>query len=124
MAQHAHEALPCLALLLAQRAAHVGEDEQLVGESPLPEAGAANLPAAHAARERQVGDTGSLTGEGFHVQVETAVRPFSDLIVLRGTDAGGRAFVDVTGHVLNKTLGLLNYHFRNLDMTRRRFVKG
>jgi hypothetical protein len=27
------------------------------------------------------------------------------LVVLRGTDAGGRDFVDVTGHVLNKTLG-------------------
>ncbi len=27
------------------------------------------------------------------------------LIVLRGTEASGRAFVDVTGHVLNKTLG-------------------
>jgi hypothetical protein len=27
------------------------------------------------------------------------------LIVLRGTEASGRAFADVTGHVLNKTLG-------------------
>jgi hypothetical protein len=27
------------------------------------------------------------------------------LVVLRGTEAGGRDFVDVTGHVLNKTLG-------------------
>ncbi|MBI5014686.1 MAG: alanine--tRNA ligase [Deltaproteobacteria bacterium] len=37
----------------------------------------------------QQGDAGSLSGDGFHVHVETAVRPFSDLIVLRGTVARG-----------------------------------
>jgi alanyl-tRNA synthetase len=37
----------------------------------------------------QVGDSGSLSGEGFHLRVETALKPFADLIVLRGTVTRG-----------------------------------
>ncbi|GAB4262532.1 MAG: alanine--tRNA ligase [Deferrisomatales bacterium] len=37
----------------------------------------------------QVGDTGSLSGDGFHVHVDTAVKPFPDLVVLRGRVSRG-----------------------------------
>ncbi len=38
----------------------------------------------------QVGDTGSLTADGFHVEVERASRPLPDLIVLHGRVVRGR----------------------------------
>ncbi len=37
----------------------------------------------------QVGDTGSLAGEGVHVRVETALKPLPDLVVLRGVVTRG-----------------------------------
>ena len=49
----------------------------------------------------QVGDSGSLSGEGFHIRVDTASKPFPDLTVLRGTvtrgtvKEGGEAFARV-----------------------------
>ncbi|MHB8764195.1 MAG: alanine--tRNA ligase [Deferrisomatales bacterium] len=37
----------------------------------------------------QAGDSGSLSGDGVHVQVETAAKPVPDLVVLRGTVTRG-----------------------------------
>jgi alanyl-tRNA synthetase len=37
----------------------------------------------------QVGDSGSLTGHGFHVRIESAAKPLQDLVVLRGTVSRG-----------------------------------
>ncbi len=38
----------------------------------------------------QMGDTGSLAGDGFHVRVDTATRPVDGLIAMRGTVVRGR----------------------------------
>ena len=54
MAEHAHETLPRLQLLFAQRLAHVGEHEQLVRTSVLPERAAAHLPPAAPAGKRRI----------------------------------------------------------------------
>ena len=45
VAQHPHEPLPRRALLRAQRAAQVGQHQQLVRPAVLPESSAAHLPA-------------------------------------------------------------------------------
>ena len=52
MREHADDALPGLLLLLAQRAAQVGEDEQLVRLAVAPERRAAQLEAAAVRTER------------------------------------------------------------------------
>ena len=49
MADDAHDALPRLALFLAQRARELRDDEQLVRLAALAEAAAANLPPSAAA---------------------------------------------------------------------------
>ncbi len=54
MADDANQTPPRLPLLLAQRLAEVGERAELVRRSALPELGAADLPAADAAREAEV----------------------------------------------------------------------
>ncbi|MCA9634602.1 MAG: serine/threonine protein kinase [Myxococcales bacterium] len=51
VAEHPHEALPGLPLLLPQGPAEVGEDDQGVGEPALAEVAAAELPGPRAARE-------------------------------------------------------------------------
>jgi len=51
MAEHAHQPLPRLALLIAQGAAEIGEHQQLVWQSALAKIRAAHSPAAHAARK-------------------------------------------------------------------------
>ncbi len=51
VAQHLHQALPCLTLLLAQRAGEVGEDHQVVREAAFPEHAASQFPAAALAGE-------------------------------------------------------------------------
>ncbi len=51
VAEDAHQPLPGLAFLFAQRAADVGEHEELVGEAALSEARAPDFPAAGAAGE-------------------------------------------------------------------------
>src|SRR5678816_3262478 len=55
MADDAHDALPRLTLLLAQRARELRDDEQLVRLATLAEAATANLPPSAAAGEN-VGD--------------------------------------------------------------------
>jgi hypothetical protein len=54
--QHADEALPGLALLVAQRAREVGEHEEAVRDAVLPEHPAADLEAAGTAGEGQLQD--------------------------------------------------------------------
>jgi hypothetical protein len=56
VSDHPNQPLPCLALFVAQRAADVGEHEELVRPSLLPERGAAHFPAAAGAGERDVVD--------------------------------------------------------------------
>jgi hypothetical protein len=51
MADHAHEPTPRLAFFIAERAAQIGDHEQLVGPAALAEASPANFPPARAARE-------------------------------------------------------------------------
>ncbi len=63
MADHPDEALPGLALLVAQRAAHVGEHEQLHGLAPLPEGAAAQVEAAGGPGEGRLGDARRLAGQ-------------------------------------------------------------
>src|SRR5205823_4032012 len=56
VANDANEPLPRLALLVAQRPADVGEDEELVRAALLPEGRAPHFPASAAAGKRRVGD--------------------------------------------------------------------
>src|SRR5689334_8174814 len=63
MADDAHDALPRLALFLAQRARELRDDEQLVRLTALAEAAAANLPSPAAAGEHVRDDAARLLGE-------------------------------------------------------------
>src|SRR5205814_8526631 len=58
--EHADEALPRLPLLLAQRAAHVGEDEELMRQPALATRATPQLPAPQPRppRERDFEDSG------------------------------------------------------------------
>src|SRR6185436_16728476 len=63
VADDANQPLPCLPLFVAQRPADVGEDEQLMRTSALPERRAPYFPAAGGAGERDVLDARGLAGE-------------------------------------------------------------
>src|SRR2546427_5336007 len=63
VAEHADQTLPRLPLLLAQRAAHIGEDEELMGKAALAERAASQLPAPlrRPSRERDLENAGRVT---------------------------------------------------------------
>ena len=63
MADDANEPLPGLTLLFAQRLAQVGEHEQLVRETALPERAAPDFPPADAAGKGGVDHARRLTGQ-------------------------------------------------------------
>ena len=63
MAQHANQPLPRLSLLVAERAAHVGEHQQSVRQTVLPEHPAPHFPAASAAGKGQRIDARRVAGK-------------------------------------------------------------
>src|SRR5579863_1386374 len=56
VAEHANQALPCLALFIAQRAAEVADQQDLIGQTGFPKTAAMNLPAAGLAGKRGLND--------------------------------------------------------------------
>ena len=77
VADHADQALPGLALLVAQRAAHVGEHEQLHRLAALAEAAAPHVEAAGGPRERRLDDARRLARRGTRAS-PSASAPESD----------------------------------------------
>ena len=71
MADDADQALPGLALFLAQRLTQVGEHQELVRPAALAELAPANLPASDAARERRVDDARGVSRQAV-VEIELA----------------------------------------------------
>ena len=65
MAEHANEALPGLALFIAQRAAQIRDDEQLVREPCFAKISAMNFPAAGFSGKRDLLDARRVAGEAF-----------------------------------------------------------
>jgi ABC-type lipoprotein release transport system permease subunit len=63
VAEHAHEALPRLPLLLAQRASQIGEPHQLVGQTAQAQGAPANLEAAARAGQVEIENLVRLASE-------------------------------------------------------------
>src|SRR5262245_7417166 len=66
MAKHPEQPLPGLPLLFAQRLAQVRQPQELMGESALPERGAAHSPAAEPSRKGHLNRSRSLALKAIH----------------------------------------------------------